>query len=141
MIRAAAPPLAPATEDPVGAALAANTFQIRESGASRRDPIDRVQRGVQRSPLTGRFFQTDMESGLVPVGAGVVMGWVGLGLRGRRHPLWSPASLSMAGRRALGLRGLGLRGRRHDDIHKGPHPTSLPLPPLQVRFFALRIFG
>src|SRR5438270_5321025 len=26
-----------------------------------------------------------MGSGLVPVGAGVVMGWVGLGLRGRRH--------------------------------------------------------
>ncbi|MFL5701688.1 MAG: hypothetical protein ACJ8AG_02540 [Ktedonobacteraceae bacterium] len=35
--------------------------------------------------FTGRFFQTNMGSGLVPVGAGVVMGWVGLGLRGRRH--------------------------------------------------------
>src|SRR5947209_6196842 len=62
-------------------------------------------------------------SGGVPVGAGVVMGWVGLGLRGRRHPLWSPVVLPSIETRALGLRG--------DDIHKGHHPTSLPLPPLR----------
>ncbi len=42
-----------------------------------------------------------MESGLVPVGAGVVKGGVG-----------------------LGLRGLGLWGRRHDDIPCG-RPSSL----------------
>ena len=42
--------------------------------------------------------------------------------------MWSHASLSMAGRRALGLRGLGLRGRRHDDIRKGsPLPYTKEL--------------
>src|SRR5258708_25155088 len=60
---------------------------------------------------------------LVPVGAGVVMGWVGLGLRGRRHPLRSPSSLSMEGRRALGL-----RGRRHPQ-GPPPHIPTSPAPP------------
>src|SRR5438270_4493406 len=66
-----------------------------------------------------------MGSGLVPVGAGVVMGWVGLGLRGRRHPLRSPSWLPPPdeGRSVSG----------GDDIHKGPHPTSQPLPPLRGR--------
>src|SRR2546423_421054 len=64
----------------VGVALAANTFQLRGSSASRRDPIDRVQRGVQGSPcpLSGiGFLPTGMESGFVPVGAGEVGWWSG----------------------------------------------------------------
>jgi hypothetical protein len=54
-----------------------------------KGPLKRVRlsRGVARLPLlyTKRlaplsgigFLQTGMESGFVPVGAGVVMGWVG----------------------------------------------------------------
>jgi len=56
------------------------------------------------------FLQTGMESGFVPVGAGVVMGRVG----------------------TLAVALASVDGRTKGD-RKGPHATSLPLPPLRGR--------
>jgi hypothetical protein len=68
-------------------------------------------RADQHPPLTGRFFQTNMGSGLVPVGAGVVMGWVG----------------------TLVVALVAFYHQTKGD-RKGPHATSLPLPPLRGRW-------
>src|SRR6266487_3162207 len=71
------------------------------------------------------FLQTPMGSGLVPVGAGVVKGWVGtladVVSPGDRAPSWPSHT------------GEGRPQGMSSPPETEPHPTSQPLPPLQGR--------
>src|SRR5258706_4347798 len=59
---------------------------------------------------------------LVPVGAGVVMGWGGVRLPGGRQLLWSAASLSIEERKALRLPG---RRQPHGKSYAPPNQAHL----------------